>query len=179
MPKTKGSHVINAVKVLRSQRERALALLPPRLHHYLEERILASSWYPMEEHFELVRAIAGMMPASPDPWVIMGRGTARMDFSGIYRNHIREGDPARSLVAMAAMWRSANDSGEISTTVDAPRQATVRLRGYDFNKAERCRMVEGYLIEVVTLSSGRDARATHPECRVRSAADCIWRVTWS
>jgi hypothetical protein len=179
MPKTKGSHVISAVKVLRSQRQRALALLPPRLHHYLEERILASSWYPMEDQFELLRAIAAMMPASPDPYVIMGRGTARMDLAGIYRNQLRDGDPARSLTAMSVIWRTANDSGDVTTTLDGPRLATVRLSGYDFTRVERCRMVEGYLVEVVTLASGRDARATHSECSARGAVDCVWRVTWS
>src|SRR5687767_4022312 len=38
---TKGTHVLAAVKFLRTHRERAIALLDPQYHHYLEERILS------------------------------------------------------------------------------------------------------------------------------------------
>src|SRR5262245_28111551 len=120
MPKTKGAHVLNAVKTLRKNRERALAVLPPHLHKYLEQRILPSSWYPLEDQLELLRAIASFMAATPDPWITIGRATAQMDLTGIYRNHVRADDPEQTLAAGAAIWRSTHDTGEVSTHRERP-----------------------------------------------------------
>jgi hypothetical protein len=102
-----------------------------------------------------------------------------MDFTGVYRNQLRPDDPARTLAFMPIMWSSTNDSGEVSVSFEGPGKALLRLSRYEFNVPERCRMMEGYLMEVVTMSSGREPRAGHPECAARGANDCVWRVSWS
>jgi hypothetical protein len=43
MAKAKGTVVVEVVKTLRRNRERALELLPEKLHHYLQERIVVAS----------------------------------------------------------------------------------------------------------------------------------------
>jgi hypothetical protein len=177
MAKVKGAHVINAVKVLRAQRERALAILPPALHRYLEERILPSTWYPFEEHIELLRTVAALIGGAP--WEIMGRGTARMDLSGIYKHHLRNGDAARTLHAMAAMWKSAHDTGELTITVDGERHATARLRGFAPRSVEICGICTGYLMETVFMALNRQPRVVHTECRARGGRECVWSVDWS
>jgi len=178
MPKTKGAHVVNAVKILRRNRERATKLLPERLHRYLELRILPSSWYPMEDQLGLLHAIAALMPAAPDPWLTMGRGTALMDLAGVYRNHLRKGDPERTLTFMGALWRSTNDSGDLTTEVERPGVVMVRLHAYNLHSAERCRMVDGYLLEVVEQAGGRDVQVKHLRCTAAKKPDCVWRVEW-
>jgi hypothetical protein len=178
MAKVKGAHVINAVKVLRGHRERALAILPPPLHRYLDERILPSSWYPFEEHIELLRAIAAVLGGGA-PWVLMGRGTARMDLSGIYKGYLKSGDVPRTLQAMSAMWKSAHDTGDLSVTVVDQSHATARLRGFAPRSLEICGIATGYLIESVYMAINRDPKVTHPECRVRGSAECAWSVDWT
>jgi hypothetical protein len=178
MARVKGAHVINAVKVLRANRERARALLPPALHRYLDERILPSTWYPFEDHIELLRTVAAVL-GSGSPWVLMGRGTARMDLSGIYKSHLRPGDAARTLQAMAAMWRSAHDTGELSVTVDGAAHATARLRRFQPRSAEICGICTGYLVESVFMALKREPRVAHVECRMRGATECVWDVDWS
>jgi hypothetical protein len=178
MARVKGAHVINAVKILRGSRERALAVLPPTLHRYLEERILPSTWYPFEEHIELLRAVATLLGGGA-PWELMGRGTARMDLSGIYKSHLRPGDAARTLHAMAAMWRSAHDTGELTITVDGPTRATARLRGFQPRSVEICGICTGYLLESVSMALKREPRVAHAHCRVRGAAECVWDIDWS
>src|SRR5439155_12432375 len=115
-------------------------------------RILPSSWYPVEDHLGLLRVIVGLLPPTPDPWVMMGRGTAQMDLTGIYRNHLRPGDPERTLMAMSALWRSAHDSGVVTTALTAPKEVVIRLTGSELRSKEICRITNGYLAEVVTLS---------------------------
>jgi uncharacterized protein (TIGR02265 family) len=181
MARTKGTHVINAVKVLKQDRARALKHLPPHLHKYLEQRIMPSSWYPLEEHLGLLRAIAELfMPPGVDPWMAMGRGTARLDLTGNgpYKLLLWPGDPGRTLSGIMALWRSVHDSGEVYVATDGPRQATVTLRDYAMHAREICAVLDGYLAEAATLAGGRDVRVNHVSCLCRDGGECLWRVTW-
>jgi hypothetical protein len=171
-------NVVNVVKMLRMQRERSLAALPPKLHTYLEERILVSSWYPEQDQLGLLRALASMMPRTPDPFIAMGRGTARSDLTGIYKHQLREGDVARTLAFVGALWRNAHDTGEMTMAAEGPRTATVRLRDYGAVSNEMCRVCTGYFQELVVLAVGKRGEATHVECRVDGAPVCTWRIEW-
>jgi hypothetical protein len=180
MASTKGTHVLNAVKVLRQSRERALTALRPALHKYLDQRILPSSWYPLDEQLELLRVIAGLMPPAPDPWLIIGRGTARMDLTGVYRSYLRAGHPERMLSSLSALWRSAHDSGEAIVCFDVAGGALITVRHFDLRSREYCRVTTGYLMELVALSGARDERVVHTRCRcVDNGPECVWKATWA
>jgi hypothetical protein len=55
---TQGTHLVDMVKFLRTQRDAALAILPARLHRYLDEQLNVAAWYPEEDMIGLVRALA-------------------------------------------------------------------------------------------------------------------------
>jgi uncharacterized protein (TIGR02265 family) len=177
-PHTKGAHVLSAVKVLRANRERASMLLPDSLQKYLEQRILASSWYPLAEHLGLLKAIVQLWPAAGDTWQMMGRATAQADLGGIYKTHLKPGDPARSLESMAALWRLVHDTGEAIITLDGPTSATLTLVDFELRSRDFCRVTTGYIIEVLTLAGARDSKVTHSSCRGDGADECIWQATW-
>jgi hypothetical protein len=180
MAKTKGTHVINAVKVLRKDRERALKWLPPHLHWYLQQHLLPSTWYPLEDQLMLLRCIGELfMPPGIDRWNAMGHGTALMDLTGIYKSHLHPGDPTLTLQSLSAIWRSVNDSGEIIATSDGPQQFSITKRGYDVRTPEMCGMHGGYLEEAVALAGGKDPRVLHERCYCQGASECVWRVAWS
>ena len=179
MPKVKGTNVVGAVKLLRANRERALALLPARLHHYLQERLLVSSWYPEDDQIELLRVIAKMMPPAPNPFIVMGLTTAQADLTGIYRNYLRPDDPQRTLSAAGGLWRNYHDSGEMSASNEGPSGAVVRLRGYQAACGEMCRVVEGYLTGCARVAGARDVRTTKLTCCLDGAPECSWRLAWS
>jgi hypothetical protein len=178
MAKVKGAHVLSAVKVLRMQRERALEILPPTLHRYLEERILPASWYPFDEHIELLRALA-TLTGTASPWEMIGRGTARMDLAGIYKARLRPGDVTSTLHAMAAMWKSGHDTGDLTVTLESDSRAIMRLQGFVPRSLEICGICTGYLVEGVVMALNREPRVVHVECRCRGAQDCVWSVDWS
>jgi hypothetical protein len=179
MPKVKGSNVLLAVKMLRADRQRALALLPPRLHRYLDQRILVSTWYPEEDLLELSRAVSLMMPGSPEPWMTMGRSTARADLSTLYRHMVRAGDLTGTLGSIGSLWRTYHDTGELNVTVDEPGRATACLRDYGGAAREMCRVVGGYVAEVAVMAGAREVNIAKLGCSLNGAAECRWRLTWS
>ena len=181
MANVKGSQILNAIKVLRSQRERALELLPSRLHHYLAERILASTWYPLEDHVELLRTITNLLsPNGPSDgsWQLMGRGTARMDLTGLYSAQLRRGDAEGTMRWMAVMWKNAFDCGEVKVQLDGPNHASVRLRGFPLGSREICGICTGYIIESVQLATDHEPEVKHVVCRGLGGNECSWSVSW-
>jgi hypothetical protein len=179
MPKVKGSNVLSAVKMLRAHRERAIALLPPQYHHYLEERILVSRWYPEEDQIALLRAVAFMLPGTPDPWMVMGRIAARSDLGDLYSYLIRPGDLKDSLRASSSLWRTFHDTGELKITLEEPTRAVAVLRGYEVTAREMCRVIGGYVTEVVTVAGARDVKTVKLGCKHSGAVECTWQMTWS
>ena len=56
--RVKGSLVVGAVKALRAQGAPAREALPEHVRHYLDHRILVSSWYSEDDAMELYVAMA-------------------------------------------------------------------------------------------------------------------------
>jgi len=54
LAKAKGTVLVDIVKALRKNKERSRTLLPAKLLHYLDERIVIASWYPLEDYVELL-----------------------------------------------------------------------------------------------------------------------------
>jgi hypothetical protein len=178
--KVKGVNMQALVKVLRKTGvESARRVLPPELHHYLSERILVSSRYPEHDHLELLRALARLMPPSPEPWVVLGARSARGDLTGIYKTHLRVGDPVRSLHSLPALWRNYHDTGDLAVSFPAERQAVARLTRFAAPARELCRINVGYFEELVTLAGGADARGQELGCVLQGAPECSWSVVWS
>ncbi len=57
-----GMTVINAVKYLRKNKDAAKEFLPPKLHGYLEKRILVSEWYPEQDILPILQTLAKLIP---------------------------------------------------------------------------------------------------------------------
>jgi hypothetical protein len=178
MPRTKGTSFVWVVKFLRSHRERALALLPSELHHYLDTRVLPSTWYPVGDYWGLMRAVVEIAQLGENHFPQMGQFLARTDLAGVYRSSVRSGDPARTLAAAPALWRNYHDAGELRVEPE-PASALVSLDGYPEPSRELCGLLEGYLPELALSSGARDVRIVKLSCRAEGGSDCRWRVSWS
>jgi hypothetical protein len=163
--------------MLRANRERAVALLPPKYHRYLHERILASSWYPEADQLELLRAVSFMLPGSPDPWMMMGRIAARGDLSDLYRAMVRPGELKEGLRASSSLWRTFHDTGELRMSLDQPERVVAELRGYGASSREMCRVIGGYVTEVASMAAQREVATTKVGCTLDGAPQCSWRMT--
>jgi hypothetical protein len=178
--KVKGVNILALVKMLRKAGpEAAMKVLPPPFQHYLGARILVSTSYPEIDHLELLRAVSRLMPAKPEPWIVMGHLSAQTDLNGLYKVHLRAGDPVRTLQSAGALWRNYHDTGEMDATFPSEREALIRLRRFVAPARELCRINVGYFAEVVSLAGGRGARCRELGCVVDGAVECSWSVHWS
>jgi hypothetical protein len=181
MAKAKGTTMVTLVKVLRSQRERALVALPPSLHGYLDERIHASSWYPEADMLALLRVMLGMVPGSRDAVLLqIGSALAREHLEGIY-GHLKldtRDDPATMARRCFALWASQHDTGVFHFELVAPGDAKLEVRDYAFPSVEMCRILSGYLAESLRVGGAASVTVAKSACRLDGAPVCAWTVAW-
>jgi hypothetical protein len=177
MANVKGTSVLQVVRALRANRAAALSKLPPKLHHYLDQRILPSTWYPEKDEVVLFQALASIMQLGTD-WTMFGKLAAQHDLSGVYRGLLVPGDAKRTLRNATALWRNFHDTGEYSVHFAAETQALLTMRSYAIRMAEMCRLIAAYSSEVVVMTGVKDVRIEKRECTAAGQSQCTWHLTW-
>lgn len=177
MAKAKGSVLVQAVRFLRTQRDRAAGLLDPRLHAYLEsERISEASWYPEADLHALIEATLELMPGPRDAALAqMGRGVAQVHAEGAYEHLITDGDVSSFGIRAQALWSTMHDTGRMKARSPEPGVMEVELRDYAMPSEIMCGIVGAYIGEVVRLNGHADVVVEETACRLRGADACAWR----
>ena len=180
MAKVKGSSMLGAVKALRLRKDESRALLPWELRHYLEDRVLVSSWYPEEDLLCLLKALDKILPdQGMDVYEFMGLMSARADLSGVYSNMFRPGDPVGSLKRCSVIWQSHHDTGKLEVVVSSQERAVVQLSGFGLPSNELCRTIKGWIRELITMAGGKDTIVVDDQCVVRGDTACRFDAKWA
>lgn len=179
MARTKGTALIPLVRFLRAQRERAAEVLTPELQPYLEEHVLASSWYPESHLLGLLRAAAELVGGARDQTLReFGRVSARHHLEGIY-SHLRlEEDPLAFPRRAFALWSSQHDTGQLRMALEGDGLGRVRVEGYDSPSMEMCQITFGYISEVLSQAGLGEPRIDKKACRNQGDGVCEWSVRW-
>jgi hypothetical protein len=175
MGNTKGAVLVGPIKLLRKRREEARALLAPELHHYLEERVRLSSWYPETDFISLIVVAARLTSEDPD------RAMEEMGTVGAHFHAELYGDLLRSMgsnSSVFALWSTQHDTGELRSIADSPTAAHVELVGFDSPSRENCILCTGYIRGALTINGFDDIAIDKPRCVVRGDDRCVWRVSW-
>lgn len=180
MAKTKGTTLVSLVKFLASQRERALAVLPADVHHYLGgERIQPSSWYPEEDLHALLCGMLALLPGDRARTLEqLGAAVAREHLEGVYR-HLRSDDVDTLARRSVALWASQHDTGAFAIEMEGTGSARFEVRDYAAPSREMCTIFRGYFAETLRISGGTDVAVEELSCVLRGADACSWAVTWS
>ncbi len=174
MGKTKGSVVLHAVKPLRKQRAAALGVLPPALHHYLEERIVVAVWYPEEDLKQLMSAVATLMGGPREQvFDVIGAVLAQSHMEGLYAD-LKDRSPG---LRAHTNWKTQHDTGTLSVVSESPTAITYELVGWDHASRDYCRAINAYLTELQRMSGDRNPRSDHTTCRTRGGDRCVWVVS--
>lgn len=175
MPNAKGTVMIGLVKALRANRERALALLPKNLAHYLDERIVVASWYPLDDYLVLLRTVGKLFSAKDaNVYESMGRAAAREHMGGTYSRLKNATSRRASFTLLTSMY----DSGELEVLERKPGRAVLEFARFATPARELCETFTGYQAERMALMGFEDVKVRHTRCRAERAANCLWELTW-
>ena len=178
MAKAKGTTLIGAVRFLRKQRDRAKEHLAPDLHHYLEERVHESSWYPEEDLLALIEAMLELIPGPrEDALVMMGTATARDHLEGVYSHLASGGTPTASRAF--ALWASQHDTGRFVQERVSAGETEMTVRDFGYPSEVMCGIFSGYFAETMRLQGARNVKVAKQECVNRGDDQCSWYITHS
>ena len=176
MAKAKGTVVVEVVKSLRRNRERALELLSPDLHRYLEERIVVASWYPLDDYLALLRAVGRILAPKGGMAVFeqMGREAARSHMAGTYSRLKNATNRQASFTLLTSMY----DTGELRVLEREPGHAVLEFVGFAQPSRELCDTFTGYQLERMAIQGFEDVKVRHTRCRGEGQPVCLWEVSW-
>jgi hypothetical protein len=178
MAKVKGTNLIGAVKVLRKNRARAAPILPAALHHYLDERIIITDWYPEEDLIVLLRAMARLLTdVKGNPFEMLGRAAVREHMAGVYE-HLLKGDRLSLARRVSVMWQAQHDTGKLELVGSRPGHARYELEGYATPSREMCSVLEGYFSESLRASGFASVSIEKLRCVLDGAPKCVWDCRW-
>ena len=178
MSKVKGSAMDGAVRFLAAKRDAAEPILPMALHHYLDETISPSAWYPEEDLVGLIQTLLRLIPGGRDEVLdVMGRTTARDHLAGTYTHLIEDGDIRNLGIRAATLWGSMHDSGKMRVVENATGRVRLELAGYGHPSEELCKISCGYIGEVLRLN-GIETEVEKLACAVNGDPACLWDFTW-
>jgi hypothetical protein len=180
MAKVKGATLVESIKYLRRHAEAARAALPPRLHHYLEERVLVGSWYPEADLMPLVQAVARLAGQPEETFLeVAGRLAARRQAEGIYARLVEAADLDSLPRKAHALWSSQHDTGTLSCRVEAPGRVRFGLRDFALPSREMCQVTRGYVAEILAMVGLRDIAVREEACAVAGAPECVWIASFT
>ena len=174
MAKAKGTTLVGSVRFLRKHKQRARELLPQDLHHYLEERIHESRWYPESDLHQLLQATVSLMPGSrAEILARLGEATAREHLEGIY-SHLAKGTHHGVARRALALWSSQHDSGSFEVEQLSPSEALMTIRDFAHPSEIMCGILGGYLAEALRVDGATDVKIEKKACVLRGDPACSW-----
>jgi predicted hydrocarbon binding protein len=175
MANAKGAVLLGPIKFLRKRRDAAREILPESLHHYLEQDIRLSGWYPEADFVALIRASARLMPGDLDAAIEqMGMVGARA-LAEVYGDLMRS---MKSNSSVFALWTAQHDTGELRGSWESPTSARVELANFAAPSRENCLLANGYIRGSFALNGNDDVAIEKRSCVVLGGERCVWRVTW-
>jgi hypothetical protein len=178
--RTKGTSIVEIVKLLRARGEEAQALLPASQHGYLEERILESNWYPEEDLVALLRVTVELLGAPEEETLaLLGAEAMRRNRSGAYA-HLFEGRSGERILRVGdVVWRAMHDTGKLRFSRDAVGRGRCELLDFDTPSGEMCGILAGYGIALLEAAGYRDVGVAKDLCVLRGDDCCAWSFTWT
>ena len=175
MGRIKGVSFLGVVKLLRSRRDDAAALLRPALHHFLTETVRPSGWYLESDHAELLRAGAQLYPGSADRALELMGETAARDHSELFRELlVGPGSPSRAF----ALWSTQHDTGELRRVRETSNRVTLELADFADATREMCLLLTGYWRGTFLVNGCSDVSVEKLGCRLWQDETCVRRCTW-
>ncbi len=167
--------LVKTIKVLR--RQRPIDGLSPETLALLEERVLVSSWYPLQHLWELLdvtyRELLGSEPARALEIGVMGGMEV---WSGTHRVFVVERGPISVLRSMGPAWSSYFDFGSLDVTLVDERCVRFTVRDYPDVPVPHGMTIAGWHLAAARVAGCPEASAEVVEAPWEGAADQVHLV---
>lgn len=161
--RAKGLNLAPLVKLLKGWRRRTGAdAIPgiPEAHAHLVggERILSSSWYPMDGFLAVLEAVHTLVLGGTDEGiVILGRGGAEAAYGQGHAAYLKA-TPAETMRIFERTWRANFDFGTVETELGAD-EAIHTFRGYRDIGASHGKIHLGWFPRMLEMAGAERAEA--------------------
>lgn len=179
--RVKGSALVGIVKALRHLGDVGREATAPELRHYLESRILSTSWHSVQDYLGLMGALASVIETPPgvDPWEFIGRTGAENYQEGVYRTLFRSQDPVSTLKNYDILWKSRYERGRVVVDIEAPERARVEIVDAAIVSTDFCKAAQGLIWGLLNQGGAKDIDIQKLRCRARGDALCSWQASWT
>jgi hypothetical protein len=142
---------------------------------------IAINWHPHEELAEFL-GVADRIFGHGDGVIAeaIGASAARANLRHLaLRLAFFLARPPFLMRRVAGVWRQFNEEGEM--LVQSFRDGAMDAELVEISRPEWiiCCSVTGWLYEAGVATGMKQLVATHPECRARAGARCIWHLRWN
>lgn len=147
--------MVDLVKALRSARKGGqLQELSDRDRSLIDERILVSSWYPLEDFLRLLelthqKVMGGSLGAAE----MMGEFGAEAALSGVHKAFVRQGDPQGTARAIETIWPMYFDFGTCRAEQEG-EELRIVVTGYPDMPRAHGHLLLGWIRKAVQLAGG-------------------------
>lgn len=184
-PQTKGTSVAAVIRFVEREwgaeglSRLASAVKPREAAQLLTGRVLAGSWYPFADFAALLEAAETVFGGKGDVARREGQYCAEWDLRGVYRVFIKLASPGFLVERAGKVWRQYYDSGDLVVLEPGPSSVVFELRDFASPHRAHCETVLGWSQRAAELTGVGDVTASHPECRARGDAKCVFRIAWT
>lgn len=177
--RTKGTSLIQLVKLLRDLRHKRSLRLSPAGAALLEERILPSGWYSYTVFAELMQvAYEQLLGSSEESAMQMGLLAATSALSGPHGAFVLKGDPAATVLALRHLWRAANDFAALDAVSEGPNAVVFTLTGFPDLMPVHGVMTASWAVAAAQLAGSPRARCEILERPWSGAPRFRYRITF-
>ncbi|HEY2747706.1 MAG TPA: hypothetical protein VGL86_23955 [Polyangia bacterium] len=156
---------------------RFIDALAPSTRAIVDERILASGWYPFAAFIDICEVIdrqlgAGDLALCDE----LGRYGCDANLPTLYKIFFRMADVLYIVRRAAAAWRVNYDEGSMTVVGEGDHEVTLRMEVPAPHRAH-CLSVRGWIVRAGELSGAKDVRVDE-RCRLNGAPHCQFELRW-
>lgn len=164
---------------------RWLECMSPQDAALVEGLLLPHGWYPVRIWNRLLDQFVTVFgDGNPQSFRPVAVAIAEDDLQRYFKVLLKAASPAMLMQRSSSIWERYFDTGTMEVTEVSANRVTVRLtapRLLDRGPGPlTCAVgIPAWQERSLVLAGAREARASHTQCRFRSATACEFEVTWT
>jgi uncharacterized protein (TIGR02265 family) len=181
MAKVKGTILVDFAKTIRADKSGAYAAyLTDQDRKIIADRILVSSWYPLETFKHCFQAVVTVLAKNDMEKVHQwGRLYGEHIITTVYKGIVKQGAPLESLQKYSSYIRNLFDFGAIEIKPLSDHEALIVIHDLDFDFEPQYHMMRGWLERSIELCGAKNIKTQTVSKAWEGAAQTSFKISWT